>query len=533
MNAFTGGFMLKGMLTLFVFSLFLNLPYIHLREFQGEEGRRVNIAQTMIETDEWIVPYVEGKVYLKKPPCFNWLLAGAFRISGTISETSARMLSVLAAFLCALSLSLFWRRIADIKNMWFILPGLIFLTFTDVMDKAIRAEIDMTFTFFVTLSLVLWFYYFEFQKKELAAWTISLSFLSIGILTKGIQAPAFFYCGVIPYLFYKRRIKTIFSFPHATGIFVSLIIFAVWFVPFTGKIGFTEVAHAWFREIIARKDPIHEAGFLRHFVEFPLQYIIAYLPWIPLLLLWSHKPLRKEPEIIKDLSVYCLFFLLVSVPVYWLMPGARLRYVLPLSGALAILISIPVNALISGKIENSTPVHRYMQALGFLLFLLVIASPFWGKKFELFGRTFSVTLLIVIFFVSLLLIRWRTDFKRKVVLLLLTTLLVKTLWASFYFPYHADNLSHSRNAAGQINMLVPRDVALYDYRVDNDHLAYYLKRPVLLIEALDDVIIKNGSVVFMEDNSAKSLSLKGLSYMATVKARGMTLLLYRIERHDR
>lgn len=533
MNAMSGSLILKGILTLFVFSLLLNLPYIHLREFQGEEGRRVNIAQNMIETDEWIVPYVEGKVYLKKPPFFNWLLAGAFKISGTISETSARMLSVIAAFLCALSLSLFWRRIADIKGMWFVLPGLIFLTFTDVMDKAIRAEIDMTFTFFVTLSLVLWFYYFEFKKKELAAWIISLSFISIGILTKGIQAPAFFYCGVIPYLFYKKRVKKIFSLPHAIGIFVSLIIFSIWFVPFTGKIGFDDVLHAWWREIIARKEPLQESGFLRHFVEFPLQYIVAYLPWIPFLLLWSHKPLKKEPAIIKDIAVYCLFFLLVSVPVYWLIPGARLRYVMPLSGALAILISIPVNALISGKIENSTLVKRYMQALGFFLILLVIASPFWGKKFELFGRTFSITLLIVIFFVSLYLIRWRIDFKKKMVLLILTTLLVKTFWASFYFPYHADHMSHYRNAAGQINMLVPPDVALYDYRVDNDHLAYYLKRPVLLIESLDNVIIKSGSVVFMKDDSAKSLALKGLSYMGNVKARGMILLLYRVERNDR
>ena len=65
-----------GILLLCILSLVMNLPYIHLREFQGEEGKRVIIAKNMLETGEWVVPYVEGKVYLNKPPLFNWLQIG-------------------------------------------------------------------------------------------------------------------------------------------------------------------------------------------------------------------------------------------------------------------------------------------------------------------------------------------------------------------------------------------------------------------------------------------------------------------------
>ena len=522
--------LLGGIFLLLVFSLLLNLPYMHLREFQGEEGRRVIIAQHMLETGEWIVPYVEGRVYLNKPPLFNWALALIFQFTGVISEASARMVSVIAAFLCAVSLSLFWKNITGIHSLWFILPGLIFLTFTDVMDKAIRAEIDMTFTFFVTISLISWFYYFEMKKNEYAAWIIALSLISLSTLTKGIQAPAFFYCGIIPYLFYKRRIQKMFSPAHFAGLGIFLFIFAIWFVPLTGKVNLTDVSRAWFREILARQEPLKDGGFLGHLIEFPFQYVLAYLPWMPLLLLWYQKPLEKEPEIMKDLARYCLFFLLVSLPIYWILPGARLRYVMPLSGTLSILLTMPVHAMISGKIECGILGNRFFQILGLLVTLFVISSPFWAEQFALFQKPVSVVLLMLLLFMSFSLIRKQTAIQKRIVFLLLVALLLKVCWASFYFPYHADHRSHYRNAAKRINQFVPPDAHLYDFQVNNGHLAFYLGRPVTLIESLENPVMEDGSFVFMEKKKAQGLVLKGLSLAGTVKARSVTLFLYKIDR---
>ena len=520
---------IKGILTLFVFALLINLPYIHLREFQGEEGRRVIIAQNMIETGDFIVPHAEGRVYLNKPPLYNWLLAAAFKTAGTVSEASARIPSVIAAFLCAVALSLFWRKTtADTTGIFFLLPGLIFITFSDVMDKAIRAEIDMTFTLFVTLSLVLWFYYFEVRKKELSAWVFALFFVGIGALTKGVQSPAFFYCGIIPYLFYKKKPKKIFSLSHIAGISVLLAVFSVWLVPFASRVGFGEVLQAWVSEIVARKEPLQEGGFLRHFIEFPFQYVIAYLPWIPFLLLWFQKPIKKEPGIIKDLAAFCVSFLIISLPVYWIVPGARLRYVMPLSGMLAILISLPVSALINGKIKETLG-KRYMNVIGCLMIFAVISSAFWGKKYDLFGSVLSVGLLVLLLSLSFLLVWRKTEISKKIALFLLVTVFVKILWASFYFPYHAGHRSHYRNAAGQINAMSPSNVPLCDLGVDNSHLVYYLKRPVLLVDSLDECITKGGSVMFMAADTEEGMALKGLSYMGKVKARDTMLRLYRCE----
>lgn len=355
------------------------------------------ITKNMLETGQWIVPHVEGHTYLNKPPIYNWILAGGFRIAGGISEAAARIPSVFAAFFAALCLSLFWRKISAVQSIWFILPGFIFMTFPDVVDKSIRAEIDMFFTFFVTASIIIWFYLHEVRKKELAAWVSSLLIISVSVMTKGIQAPAFFYCGVIPYLVYKRHTRKIFSLSHLVGICIALAVFALWFVPFVREVGFSDTIHAWWKEIILRNKPLGEGGFLRHFIEFPFHYIISYLPWMFFLYLWVYRPLKKEPAIMKDTAMYCLSFLLISVPVYWLLPGARLRYILPLSGPLALLITIPLHAVMSGKIQDSAPGKRFIQALGICIILAVVTSPFWAKRFELFKQPVPIILLGLLF----------------------------------------------------------------------------------------------------------------------------------------
>lgn len=523
----------KALLALLLYSLLLNLPYFHLKEFQGEEGRRVNIAVNMVETGEWVVPRHEGSVYLKKPPLFNYLLAGMFKITGVVSEPSARAVSIVAAFLNALILSLFWRKAADIKGAWFILPGLIFLTFSDVIDKAVRAEIDMTFTLFVTLSLVLWFYLYEIKGKSFPAWTVSMSFLGFSALTKGVQAPLFFYSGVIPYLIYRKETRRIFSFPHLAGISAALIVFSLWAVPLVKEIGLEKVMDVWWKEIAARKEPIREGGFLKHFIEFPFLYIKAYMPWLPFITLWIYKPLRGEPDtMVKKSAFFSLFCLLFSIPLYWVIPGARLRYVLPVSGMSALLIAIPLNSVLDRTIREPVWCGRYLKGLGAVLILLVVSSPFWGKRLELFGSASSIALLGGVFIIAFLLIREKKLFQRKIAFLLIAVLLAKVLWASFYFPYHARYMSYYRNAAQRINGLVSPDAALYDYRVDNDHLAFYLKRPVKYVDSLVATAVEEGSVIYMEKDVAEGLNTDSLSYLGTVKARSTVLVLYRVTGHD-
>ena len=79
------------------------LPALGSLEIKGEEGRRILPAVAMLDTGRWIVPQVGGVPYLSKPPLINWLVAAAFRVSGTRSEWAARAPSALAVLALALT----------------------------------------------------------------------------------------------------------------------------------------------------------------------------------------------------------------------------------------------------------------------------------------------------------------------------------------------------------------------------------------------------------------------------------------------
>ena len=58
------------------------LPALGSLEIKGEEGRRILPAVTMLQTGNFIVPYVGSDAYFTKPPLVNWLVAASFKAFG-------------------------------------------------------------------------------------------------------------------------------------------------------------------------------------------------------------------------------------------------------------------------------------------------------------------------------------------------------------------------------------------------------------------------------------------------------------------
>ena len=87
-------------LTLFaaVFLLWagIYLPGLGTLELKGEEPRRSLPAIAMLDTGNWLVPQLNGKPYLSKPPLVNWLIAASMHVTGRRDEYAARLPSVLA-----------------------------------------------------------------------------------------------------------------------------------------------------------------------------------------------------------------------------------------------------------------------------------------------------------------------------------------------------------------------------------------------------------------------------------------------------
>src|SRR5206468_9647287 len=79
------------------------LPGLGSLEIRGEEGRRILPAVTMLQTGNFLVPYVGSEAYFRKPPLVNWLVAASFKLTGVRNEWTARLPSALAVLAVAIA----------------------------------------------------------------------------------------------------------------------------------------------------------------------------------------------------------------------------------------------------------------------------------------------------------------------------------------------------------------------------------------------------------------------------------------------
>jgi len=255
------------------------------------------------------------------------------------------------------------------------------------------------------------------------------------------------------------------------------------------------------------------------------------MPWLPFVALWKQKPVEQNSSLLRSLALFCLFCLIFSIPFYWLVPGARLRYILPLSGMLALFITIPLYSAVMTSGNKIRWAAWYGKGLGILSVLCVLSVPFWSSRF---GTVWNFPVLLFLggtFGTGILLLAGKFDLGKQVIITALLIMFVKGAWASVYFPYHAEKLSSYRTAAREINALAPPGAALYDFGVVNPHLTYYLGRPVTLVDSLNPETIKDGSFVITFKEAAEKTAPCGLVRVGEIQARKKKLLLYKAVPH--
>ena len=65
--------------------------------FNQDEVRYAMLAREVVDHSRWILPHVRGEVYLNKPPLFFWAVALVSLPAGGVSDTTAPLVSVVAA----------------------------------------------------------------------------------------------------------------------------------------------------------------------------------------------------------------------------------------------------------------------------------------------------------------------------------------------------------------------------------------------------------------------------------------------------
>lgn len=242
---------------LLLFGLLYMLPGLgHLEFFRHTEADRTLIGWEMLQTHEYLVPHLLGRVILTKPPLFYWLIAASIHLVGAPTEFAARLPSALAALLALFTQFLVLRRVG-LDRAQALIGTLLFATGIQFFVQSTLAEIDMCFAWLSSTAMFLAF--LGILERKFLLTLLAYFFLALAFLTKGPPA-LFFFVAIIPLCILlswredpaARRAwgKTIAQ--HLCGAVFFAAIVGTWLYTLASHVGWTVLTEEFRVEVVNR-----------------------------------------------------------------------------------------------------------------------------------------------------------------------------------------------------------------------------------------------------------------------------------------
>jgi 4-amino-4-deoxy-L-arabinose transferase-like glycosyltransferase len=314
----------------------LYLPFLGSLELRGEEGKRVMPAVQMLQSGNYLVPYLGARSYLNKPPLVNWLVAASFRVFGIRNEWSARLPSAILVLLVAIVFATVGR--TNLGAAGSAIAAVSWLTTLELIEKGRTIETDAINASFFAMALVLWLTFWHSNRSAWVTFTVPWIFLGFGFLSKGPGLLLFFYSIVVAVACQTGRLRKLLHPAHFVGIAIMLAIVAAWAIPFFLAVHSESLDQVWWHELSAIV--FGEKGRSENWaLNFP-RGIAFFLPWVLLLSFIRFDKIDNsfEKETVRGLGWGGFIPFLVVL----LFPGSVPRYVLPLAAPLSLLIGIAV-----------------------------------------------------------------------------------------------------------------------------------------------------------------------------------------------
>jgi 4-amino-4-deoxy-L-arabinose transferase-like glycosyltransferase len=302
---------------------------------RGEESRWASIAQEMQRSGDWVVPRQQGLPFASRPPMGSWLIALAAIVRGECDLAAVRLPAVLAVF--GLSLLVYGYCRSFLPRLGAIVAAMAYPAMPEILQMGRLAESDSVFAFFLGGAYLTWHWGWSRNWSRTATWSISYALLAMATLTKGPQAPVTFCAAIGIYLCATRQWGAIFSRAHAVGLAAFAILIGAWLVPFYATSGAALAWQTLASDSAGRFVGWHWAGFLEHFVRYPLEAIGCTAPWSFLLIAFASQRFRQAIRTPGSHGLYLFLCMAVGFVPCWISPGGQTRYLMPLYPCVAAL----------------------------------------------------------------------------------------------------------------------------------------------------------------------------------------------------
>jgi 4-amino-4-deoxy-L-arabinose transferase-like glycosyltransferase len=321
----------------------LYLPGLGGPELKGEEGRRILPALEMLKTGEWILPVMEGQPYVRKPPLINWAIAASVSTTGTVSEFSARLPSVLSVLALALAGAVLLRGFItgpgasnSDQARAALLLGVMLLLHAGMFSKGRLAEIEALYVALTGIALALWIHLWREEASPWLTYILPWLWLGLGLLAKGPPHLFFFYGVVVAVLWKARALRELLHPAHATGVLVMLGVFAPWALAVKAKLSAVKTdvnaGATWIDQLTERFsfDQFDAVNWLTG----PLWALLIILPWgLVLPVFWKRLPSLAGPPGSRDAALAdgLRWGVLLTTAAVLIIPATRPRFVQPLT----------------------------------------------------------------------------------------------------------------------------------------------------------------------------------------------------------
>lgn len=457
------------------------LSGINLR---GEEPRRGLVAMEMLASGNWVVPTQQGLPFYSRPPLQNWIIALFSLPTGNVDLVSIRLPSALATILCCLLVYGYASRFLTPSGAF--VSGCAFLTMGQVMELGRLGETEAMYTLIVSGSMLLWYLGDSNRWSPSLTWSTGYSFAALGMLAKGPQAPAYFVAVIWGWLLLKGRWRELLTRSHAFGLFVFLMIWNAWQIPYLLEMGIDSTLRMYGNDIAMRfEDPSHWRT-IRHLLEFPIEILACLLPWSTLLPVYASQTFRNALGRRSEPAQFLAFSIAITFPTVWFVPGAHARYFLPLAPSFAILMGIAVECCWMSREsfwwKNSW--IRFTRSLMLLVAIAAVGFPLlrWSPAMGIIARPEIFPIGMSIVLLPLCLIGWRTAKAETTVQRNLSAMTIAACLGIMFMGLVTNILQTSSNDTerqiAELKQQLPQGTKLVSVGLVEHIFPYYFRDPI-------------------------------------------------------
>jgi 4-amino-4-deoxy-L-arabinose transferase-like glycosyltransferase len=319
------------------------------------------VAREMIRSGDWIVPHLNGDIFIDKPPLLFWLIAIPSSIYGSVTPLLARWPSVFSGWMGVIILLLWGRRIYGTTQSGLI-AGAVLLSSYQYFSQARLAKTDTLLCLFILLS----FYFFalgydEVGRRRTLFYGLSFFSMGLGVLTKGPF-------GLIPllmlclFLVKEGQWKILIGREFFLGYIILALTVLPWIFLFISRVGLEQyISLIKGTDILTRKAPIYF-----YFIEIWGQFF----PWSLLLPFLFFYLWKERNRLWHSRESLFLIWFIVLLTLLTLFKYRASRYLLP---------ALPPLALMIGGVWRKRVVYF---VVSFLLVISIwhVREYYWIKK---------------------------------------------------------------------------------------------------------------------------------------------------------